>query len=75
MNHRDAVEFVGILLLATCSLVFAALWWSAYITQNAVYMTIDQYGEATIEALVWFVAAPVMLYAVSSYLRRLAEDS
>ena len=75
MKHRDAVEFVGILLLATCSLVFAALWWSAYISQNVVNMTIDQYGEATAEAVVWFLITPVMLYAISSYLRRLADSN
>jgi len=74
MNHRDAIEFVGIILLATCSLVFAALWWTAYLTQNAIQMTINQYGEATLEAGIWFVVTPIMLFGVSSYLARLSRS-
>lgn len=70
MNSRDALEFLGILSMGTCTLVFAALWWTAFLTGHEIYMTIARYGERYPEAALWFLIGPLMLYAIHSYLHR-----
>lgn len=71
MKTRDALEFFGILAMSVSTLVFAALWWTAFLTDDPVLMTISEFGERYLEAALWFVVAPLMLFGMFSYLQRL----
>lgn len=71
---RDAIEFIGILCLAACTIYFAALWWTAFLTDDVVRVTIAEYGERYPEALLWFLITPVMLFAIYTALARLHHD-
>lgn len=70
MSRQHVLEFFGVLFMGTCTLVFAALWWTAFVTGHSVRMTITQYDEAYLEAGIWFLIMPVMLFSLYSYLRR-----
>lgn len=73
MNRRDVLEFVGILTMAACTLVFAALWWAAFLGGGTIHVTLVEYSERYPEAAIWFVAAPLMVFGLTSYLRRLSH--
>lgn len=48
--------------MASCRLLFAAVWWVALLTGRPVLVTIDAYGEASVEIALWFLLGPVMLF-------------
>lgn len=74
MTRRQVVELLGVLGMAACTLVFAAVWWTAFITGRPVLVTIDEYSEAYPEAVLWFLLGPVMLFALYAYLSRFPDD-
>lgn len=74
MNTGDALEFFGILAMGVSTLVFAALWWAAFLTGDPVLVSISKYGERYPEVVLWFIVAPLMLFGMYSYLQRLPSD-
>lgn len=74
MTVRTAVEFLGIIAMAATTLFFAALWWAAFFTDAGVHMTVSTYGEAYLEAGLWFLLAPLMLFGLFSYLKRIPRE-
>lgn len=74
MARRDAVEFAGVLAMALFALAFATVWWGAYLAGGRVDVTVAAYGEQYVEAALWFVLAPLMVFAFASYLERLTDS-
>jgi|GEM_PF-1967061 len=73
MTPRPTLEAVGILTMSACTLTFAALWWTAFLSGGAVQLTIVQYGERYPELALWFILTPVMLFSLYSYLNQLPD--
>lgn len=74
MTARDALEFFGLLAMGACTVMFAALWWTSFLTNDAIRMTISSYGERYPEVALWFLITPLMLYGLGSYLSRTARS-
>lgn len=70
MTRRRIIELVGILGMASCTLLFAAVWWVAFLTGHPVLVTIDTFGETSLEIVLWFLLGPVMLFSIYAYLAR-----
>lgn len=74
MTSRNALEFFGVLAMGACTVMFAALWWTSFLTNDAIRMTISAYGERYPEVALWFLISPLMLYGIGSYVERIARS-
>lgn len=74
MRTRRLLEVLGILCMVACTIVFASIWWTAFLTCDVIRLSISQYGECALEAALWFVTAPLMLFALYSYLERVPRS-
>ena len=61
MLDRSLVKTLFVFEAAALSLLMMHLWFAAYTSGGSLTITVDRYGEARLEYVLWLVLTPILV--------------
>jgi hypothetical protein len=58
---RSLIKTLAVAELVGFSIITFLIWWAAYLNNNRVVITINDFGEAPVELVLWLVSTPILV--------------